>query len=305
MREFILFVLAGIVLPSIINKTTERGRLEFVHEYIQEIWTFVLAVCTYFWLLDTGSVRGLAVSFHQRYSNHPYAPYLVVGALGFSLFCFFWWATGRVLHTEAATPTSTPAQQVPQDKREPQRSIIQKSKGNNSPNVHQEQNNSGGTNIQQNSTGPNSPNLATTGPNSPITLNQAKPDREWVPTKEQLAFLREHPFRVHVFTVSDAESTRFAAKIADVLANCGWEIVEVGTSSYAGPLPNGVWMMTKSKDDAAYASFSLAIKPIPVGRKIAPEMTVEWGSVIVVGVDAPLGTSLPIATMVNTGPYRH
>jgi hypothetical protein len=243
MRDLILFVLGGIVLPSLINKTTERGRLDFVHDYIQEIWTALLAACTYFYVLDTDSVRGIAMSLHQRYSNHPFAPYLVAGALGFTLLCFYWWATGKVLQTQAAAPTPTPTPQAETGKKGatvPPKKVIQKSHGDNSPNTNQEQktegthspalqqNTSGGISVQQSTAGDHSPII-----NSPITIGDVPKRISPQDTASLAQYLSgaQTKANIRVDVQQGSNAVRFADDFYKACKDAGWTMKDEGVNS--------------------------------------------------------------------------
>lgn len=126
-------------------------------------------------------------------------------------------------------------------------------------------------------------NIAQIGNNNQATINEVRPDREWPIAQLQCMALKGTPTKVHIMSVmGDAESSRFSTKVAQVLAGCGWEIASFGTQVYIGSRPN-ILITSKTEDDAAADLLVRALAPIPVERKIAPEMTADWGLSIVIG----------------------
>ena len=91
--DVLLEILALLVLPLLLTKTTERGRFDWIHRYLREGWTLVLFVYT------LAKVHGEVMThIHSRLgSAYPKASYLLVGMLGFVVCCAYWAITGWVL----------------------------------------------------------------------------------------------------------------------------------------------------------------------------------------------------------------
>jgi hypothetical protein len=92
--DTILLLLGLTVVPLVINKTTERGRLEFVHEWLREIWICFCILYTYY-VITKPEMREFAMSFYVRNGLWSYA---IVFVLGGVLLCFYWWSTGKLLN---------------------------------------------------------------------------------------------------------------------------------------------------------------------------------------------------------------
>lgn len=97
-----LEILAIVVFPLLLTKTTERGRFDWVHRYLREGWTFVLLAYT------LGKVHGEVMHhIHSRLGTaYPRGSYFIVGALGFFVACAYWGITGWVL--DRAEPEDPP-----------------------------------------------------------------------------------------------------------------------------------------------------------------------------------------------------
>jgi hypothetical protein len=105
--ETFLFLLTVTVVPLIVNKTTERGRLEFVHRWLREIWTGLLVVCSYY-VLDKPFLRRFAMTQYQRDGR---ISYVVIFLLGGALLCLYWWSTGLMLK-ESSEKNQPPASET-------------------------------------------------------------------------------------------------------------------------------------------------------------------------------------------------
>jgi len=154
-------------------------------------------------------------------------------------------------------------------------------------------------------TGPISPgpcsNVQIGGSGNQATTNcVAPPDRDWKPTQRQQGQLSLHSASVHIFAVQDQEAIRLSQKIADTLSNLGWAISEIGTATYNRPV-NGLWVQSRTEDDPTAMNLRDALG---ARGKVSPEMTPQWGLVLVIGANAPNDKDeLPPAMFVNSGPY--
>jgi hypothetical protein len=148
----------------------QAGHLNFLNPYLRQIWMVIAIGYT---LLGLHAVQNYAVSLCSAYGGYPVRAYLIVGALGATLFCGYWALINRVIPAPASQEgTSTSARKQdskPEEKKPPSAPADQKKKEGKHKTVVQE--GQGNVNIEQHSEGPNSPNVATTGPNSPVTIN--------------------------------------------------------------------------------------------------------------------------------------
>jgi hypothetical protein len=81
--EFLYAILALVVVPILVTKTTERGRFDWIHPYLRELWMCLIIVYlfAYVW-----TERDFVAHVHSRFGNHPKAAYAVVALLGALLF---------------------------------------------------------------------------------------------------------------------------------------------------------------------------------------------------------------------------
>jgi hypothetical protein len=91
MQTVVIFLVLTVVLPIVITKTTERGRFDFIHPWLREIW-MVLLVLGIWYVLE----QPLASEFIMRHRDGKLA-YLIVFLVGGLLLCLFWWLMGAVL----------------------------------------------------------------------------------------------------------------------------------------------------------------------------------------------------------------
>ena len=100
-----LFLVLGVVLPILINKTTEHGRFDFIHPYLREIWTALLMLCTYFYFLNQPSTREWVTAMHRKFSiSSPVTSYIVIFVLGGVLLTLYWRVTGLVVKGSSSPP---------------------------------------------------------------------------------------------------------------------------------------------------------------------------------------------------------
>lgn len=179
MNVFFAF-LGVLVLPILINKTTERGRFDFVHPYLREMWMALLLLFTWWYVLESSTVKKSVMSTQARYANHPVATYGVVAVLGALLLMGYWFVTGWLLReTAASSPgnqekvavgdsveaTTKPAPALQAEvHRAPS---VTKNPEDTSPKSQPPR-----ITVQQHSSGADSPNVATFGNNSPVTITR-------------------------------------------------------------------------------------------------------------------------------------
>jgi hypothetical protein len=93
MLEIIFFVLVTLVLPVVIERTTE-GRFKWIKVYERQIWTAIFAFLSLY-LLNRPEAVEVAVKLHN-YIARPWLGYVLAGVLGGLLLCCYWWFTGLV-----------------------------------------------------------------------------------------------------------------------------------------------------------------------------------------------------------------
>jgi hypothetical protein len=110
--ETLLVILGAIFLPILVNKTTERGRFEWVHPHLRWIWVFILVIFTYY-VLEKPMLKSIATDVHNRFRSSPSIGYLGASVVGILLMCIYWWATGYAL-SETSSPAPIPTTQQPE-----------------------------------------------------------------------------------------------------------------------------------------------------------------------------------------------
>jgi len=93
MGNLLAFLLLTVLLPLLINKTTEH-RLQWLKpEHLRPIWTVVFALFSSY-LLQRQAVLEFVVNLHQKIGGWGYPLAAVTGAL---LLSGYWWLTGVML----------------------------------------------------------------------------------------------------------------------------------------------------------------------------------------------------------------
>jgi hypothetical protein len=95
--DILLALLAVTVVPIVINKSTEKGRFDFIHPYLREIWMVLLVFFTWY-ILDKPNVKELAMK--HRYG---WVGYLIAFLVGGILLSFYWAVTGWALRIQEST----------------------------------------------------------------------------------------------------------------------------------------------------------------------------------------------------------
>jgi hypothetical protein len=95
MLDGVVALLALIVLPVLINKSTE-AHLGFVKSHLRSMWTGTAALFSVYYLMKSSYFVGVAVQLHQRWRAHPWLGYLLAAFVGASLLCIYWWLAGRL-----------------------------------------------------------------------------------------------------------------------------------------------------------------------------------------------------------------
>jgi hypothetical protein len=106
-----LFVLFGVVLPIVVNKTTE-GYLNWIKPHLRWVWTGIFAFLTCY-----GLSRPIAweftVNLHKNWHGSPILGYALWASFGILLFSFYWWLAGKSFYS-GGPPSPVVASSRPQ-----------------------------------------------------------------------------------------------------------------------------------------------------------------------------------------------
>jgi hypothetical protein len=100
--EVVYAILALVVVPILVTKTTERGRFDWIHPYLRELWMCLIIV---YLIANVWSERTSVARIHSRFGDHPTAAYIVVALVGALFFVSCWAVIGWVL--DKAEPSET------------------------------------------------------------------------------------------------------------------------------------------------------------------------------------------------------
>lgn len=106
MLDIVAIIVLTVVLPVLINKTTEH-HFDWVKPYVRQLWTGVLAFFSMYYLTNRTYAVEVAVRLHQRWHTIPWLGYLVAGLCGALLLCGYWWFTGEIFGKSQAATAST------------------------------------------------------------------------------------------------------------------------------------------------------------------------------------------------------
>jgi hypothetical protein len=91
----IISIISSVVIPLLINKTTEN-RLDWVKPYLRQAWcAVVLMYVIYF--LTTDAAKQLVLSWAKVGNVHPVLVYVVPAAMGAIIAPSYWWLMGKLL----------------------------------------------------------------------------------------------------------------------------------------------------------------------------------------------------------------
>jgi hypothetical protein len=99
MLELVVFILLAVVLPMLVNKTTEHHLHWLKPHWLRPLWTMVFAILSLY-LLQKPTVQEFVMNLHKRWPE--WVGYLVFGLAGMILLSGYWWLTGKML----SPPTS-------------------------------------------------------------------------------------------------------------------------------------------------------------------------------------------------------
>lgn len=108
MWEIGAFVVATVVLPVLINKSTESGRFDWIKPRLRQIWTAIFAFFSLY-LLQKPAAMEVAMKLHTRLPGP--LGYVVAAICGALLLCGYWWFTG-VEFNKAPAVENTTRQQI-------------------------------------------------------------------------------------------------------------------------------------------------------------------------------------------------
>src|SRR5579859_7658505 len=95
MFDILVFVVLAVVLPVLINKTTEE-HFHWIKQYLRQAWTIIIAfgIANILW---KPAIQEVIVKLHFRF--HGLAGYVIAGGVGCFVSCLVWWASGKTLTT--------------------------------------------------------------------------------------------------------------------------------------------------------------------------------------------------------------
>lgn len=96
MWEFMLFIITTVVLPVVINKSTESERFEWIKANLRPIWTLLLGFYLVYFLNKPWPME-VIMEWHRRWVSTPIYGYILFSIIGAVVFALFWHLTGRML----------------------------------------------------------------------------------------------------------------------------------------------------------------------------------------------------------------
>lgn len=116
MLEFIIFLLLAVVVPVVVNKTTEAGHLNWIKPHLRLVWTGIFLILSIY-LLDKQGPLEITMSLHKRWSEVALLGYVAWGAVGAVTLCAYWWLTGKMVPSVAPPETrATPIAKATDEK---------------------------------------------------------------------------------------------------------------------------------------------------------------------------------------------
>jgi hypothetical protein len=109
MGDIVFFAVCTLVLPVLINKSTEGERFDFLKPYLREAWTVVFVFLSTYYLTKPEAMEFLM----KAHSSLPgYKGYFLAAVLGATVLCVYWWFAGLTVSPtgqKANTETSLTA----------------------------------------------------------------------------------------------------------------------------------------------------------------------------------------------------
>src|ERR1051326_8829731 len=114
MLEASFFLLCTLVLPVLINKSTEGEQFAWVKPWLRELWTLVFVFFSVYFLSEP---QGRSIFMKAHSSLHGVWGYLICAILGAAALCLYWWFTGKITPQSAIvapihSAVNTPAGQT-------------------------------------------------------------------------------------------------------------------------------------------------------------------------------------------------
>lgn len=117
MFDLLFFVLLTVVVPVLINRTTESHLHWLKPHHLRPIWTVVFAIFSLY-LLQKPSALEVVMGLHQKWNG--WIGYLVFGLAGALLLTGYWWLTGVTLKPMPTPPQAGVKQAIaPKDDEKP------------------------------------------------------------------------------------------------------------------------------------------------------------------------------------------
>jgi hypothetical protein len=95
MFDIIAIILAAVILPVLINKTTEI-HFDWLKPYLRQVWTGIFFFFSFYFLIGNQIALEVAVKLHKQWQGVSWFGYIVSGFCGAALLCGYWWFTGKI-----------------------------------------------------------------------------------------------------------------------------------------------------------------------------------------------------------------
>ena len=95
MLDAIMYIVAAWMLPVLINKTTEKYKLNWIQDHIRPLWMMVFTLLTIFFI-HRSELSRLIMNHFLKSNISPIIQYIIIGFSGAIIFCLYWWFTGII-----------------------------------------------------------------------------------------------------------------------------------------------------------------------------------------------------------------
>jgi hypothetical protein len=103
--ELLAFLVTTVVLPVIINKSTEGGRFNWAYPHLRRLWTAIFAFYSFYILQKPGALEIIMKAKENLDTTSPILGYAVCAVVGALLLCGYWWFAGKLFADSHKTPT--------------------------------------------------------------------------------------------------------------------------------------------------------------------------------------------------------
>lgn len=99
--DLVVFLFTMGVLPVLINKSTERGRFDWVLPHLRPVWTAIFAGCSIYLIQKQDTLEALMRIRTSLDAASPLLGYGICAIIGASILCGYWWFAGRMFPAAA------------------------------------------------------------------------------------------------------------------------------------------------------------------------------------------------------------